>query len=101
MSAHYKTNTQAAVKRRKQAGAYVRGLREHRGMTQVDLASALGYQYFTFISNIENGRSRIPPEDQRRWAETLGVPVKEFVKNLLRYYDPHVYAGLFGNGEDV
>src|SRR5690606_25932830 len=43
---------------RKQAGRHLRNLREQAGLTQRELAAAVGFEYYTFISQLEGGRGR-------------------------------------------
>lgn len=80
---------------RRAAGEWLRKLREQRGLSQRDLAKLVGAEYYTFISQLEMGRGRVPPDRYRVWAEALGVTPKVFVKTLLRYYDPVTYEMLF------
>jgi ribosome-binding protein aMBF1 (putative translation factor) len=82
---------------RKEAGAWLRELRERRGLSQRKLAAQLGSDYYTFISQLETGRGRVPPDRYEAWANALGVPPQAFVKNLLRYYDPETHRILFGD----
>jgi transcriptional regulator with XRE-family HTH domain len=84
-------------KLRAQAGAWLRDLREKRGLSQRDLAQKVGAEYYTFISQLENGRGRIPPDRYLVWAEALGVKPREFVRELMSYYDPITYDIVFGN----
>jgi transcriptional regulator with XRE-family HTH domain len=81
---------------RREAGVWLKELRERRGMSQRQLASKLGAEYYTFISQLETGRGRIPPDRYREWAEALGIEPAEFVKTLMQYYDPVTYGILFG-----
>lgn len=81
---------------RKEAGRWLKELREKRGLSQRQLADRVGVEYYTFISQLETGRGRIPPDRYREWAEALGVPVRKFVYNLLRFYDPVTFEILFG-----
>jgi transcriptional regulator with XRE-family HTH domain len=64
-------------------------------MSQRDLANALDLDYYTFISQLENGRGRIPPQRYVDWAEALGQEPRSFVKTLLSFYDPITYGILF------
>lgn len=82
---------------RQHAGKWLKQLREARGLSQRDLARLVGVEYYTFISQLESGRGRIPPERYGVWAEALGVEPKLFVKELLRYYDPITFQMLFPN----
>ncbi|MEM0935898.1 MAG: helix-turn-helix transcriptional regulator [Pseudomonadota bacterium] len=76
-------------------GVWLRGLREGQGLSQRELANALNLEYYTFISQLENGRGRIPPSRYTEWAHALGQDPKAFVKAVLYYYDPVSYAILF------
>lgn len=80
---------------RKRAGAYLKGLREDRKLTQADLAKRVGLEYYTFISQIETGLTRLPPEHYKGFADALGVPVEELAKQLLQFYDPLTFKALF------
>ena len=82
---------------RSQAGNWLRELRERRGLSQRDLAERVGAEYYTFISQLENGRGRIPPDRYLIWAEALGVPPRDFVRTLMSYYDPVTYDIIFGD----
>lgn len=84
---------------RREAGRWLKSLREHRGLSQRQMAAAIGAEYYTFISQIEAGRGRIPPDRYEAWAEALGVEPKALVRTLLRYYDPVTYTALFGEEE--
>ena len=80
---------------RRAAGDWLRKLREQRALSQRDLAKLVGAEYYTFISQLEMGRGRVPPDRYKVWADALGVKPKTFVKTLLRYYDPVTYTILF------
>jgi transcriptional regulator with XRE-family HTH domain len=81
---------------RRTAGHWLKELRERRGLSQRQLAALVGVEYYTFISQLETGRGRIPPDRYQQWAEALGVEPKEFVLTLMKYYDPVTYGILFG-----
>jgi transcriptional regulator with XRE-family HTH domain len=72
-------------------------LREKAGLSQRQLAARLDIEYYTFISQLENGRGRIPPDRYEDWAEALKVDVKDFTRELMRYYDPVTFRILFKN----
>ena len=82
---------------RRMAGQWLRELREKRGLSQRQLATLVGAEYYTFISQLETGRGRIPPDRYRQWAEALSVDAAEFVRTLMQYYDPVTYDILFGH----
>jgi len=81
---------------RRTAGRWLKELREKRGLSQRQLASLVGADYYTFISQLETGRGRIPPDRYRQWAQALGVEPSEFVRTLMQYYDPVTHSILFG-----
>lgn len=85
---------------RQQAGRWLKTLREAAGLSQRDLAKTVGFEYYTFISQIESGRGRLPSAQYTAFARALGVPVRDFVKTLLRYYDPVTYFALFDEAGD-
>lgn len=85
------------LKLRQSAGRWLRSLREAAGLSQRELAKLVGIEYYTFISQIEAGRGRVPPAQTRSWAEAFGVPVREFAISLLRHYDPLSYDNIFGD----
>lgn len=87
-------------KLRKDAGKWLRDMRERTGLTQRQLADLVGVEYYTFISQLEVGRGRIPPDRYERWAAALHMPPAVFVKQLMRYYDPETYRLLFGTAAD-
>jgi transcriptional regulator with XRE-family HTH domain len=80
---------------RKQAGLYVKQLREAAGLTQQQTAKQLGLDYYTLISQVERGITRVPPDKIRAWAHTLGADPKKFAARLLSYYDPYMWEILF------
>ena len=57
---------------RRQAGQWLKQLRESKGLSQRQLAQAVEVDYYTFISQIESGRGRIPPDRYELWARALG-----------------------------
>jgi transcriptional regulator with XRE-family HTH domain len=85
-----------AKRLRKQAGAWLKELRGRAGLSQVELAQALGLKYYTFISQVENGFGRVPTESLEAWARALGVDPSQFTRELLAYYEPELYRLLFG-----
>lgn len=91
------TGKTIAAELRKKAGAYLKRLRNEAGLTQNDFAKALGFQYYTMISQIEAGRARMPPDKMMKCAELLNIPPQEFGKTLLEYHDPFMWELLFGN----
>lgn len=91
-----KLSESGVLELRQQAGRWLRELREARGLSQRGLAERVGAEYYTFISQLEAGRGRIPPDRYVAWANALNVEPKTFVRTLLRYYDPVTYLIVFG-----
>jgi len=91
----HKVSKEDAKIKRKAAGRYARDCREAAGITQRELAAAIDVDYYTFISQIEAGTARIPPESMVKYARTLGIVPAEFAKELMKHYDPYTYEALF------
>jgi transcriptional regulator with XRE-family HTH domain len=96
----YRMDKAGARKKRIEAGEYIKSLRlaHDPKLTQRALADRLKLTYYTFISQVETGAARVPPESQVAWAKALEVDSQEFAKKLLSYYDPHTFKAIFGKG---
>lgn len=90
---------QRANELRGKAGLYIRSLRQAAGLSQLEVSKALGYDYYSFISQVEQGVSRVPNDSYGEWAKVLKVDKREFVKKLLSFYDPETYAALYPRGK--
>jgi len=86
---------------KKQAGIYVRQLREAAGLTQQELARAVGMDYYTTVSQIERGVTRVPPDKMMDFAIALKAEPAEFGRRLLFFYDPYMFALLFKKPKDA
>jgi transcriptional regulator with XRE-family HTH domain len=84
-------------KLRQDAGRWLRELREKQALSQRDLAKKVGAGYYTFISQLECGRGRIPPDRYLVWASALRVEPHAFVQRLMSYYDPVTFDIIFGD----
>ena len=84
---------------RKEAGLWLRARRCELGLSQRELALRVNMEYYTFISQIEAGRGRIPADRMRDWANALEMDPKEFAITLMRYYDPHTFEMVFGSAQ--
>jgi len=80
---------------RRHGGRWLKEQREHAGLSQRELAERVGADYYTFISQLETGRGRIPPDRYLVWAQALGMDARDFVRELMRFYDPVTYGILF------
>ena len=92
-------STRVDPTRRKALGTVLRRLRHDVDLTQNELAPLVNQAYFSFISQIENGHSRIPSQDIRLWAKVLEVDARALAKECLRHYDPDLFCVIFP-GED-
>ncbi|MGV6875122.1 helix-turn-helix domain-containing protein [Pseudochelatococcus sp. B33] len=81
---------------RRLGGRWLKERRESAGLSQRQLAEILGVEYYTFISQIETGHGRIPPDRYEAWAGAIGLELADFVREILRYYDPVTFSILFG-----
>lgn len=84
---------------RRQGGRWLKDLRETGGLSQRQLAERLHLDHYTFISQLETGRGRIPPDRYLDWAAALSMAPRPFVQEILRYYDPMTHEILFGPEE--
>jgi DNA-binding XRE family transcriptional regulator len=85
---------------RREAGHWLKELREARGLSQRQLAAEVGVEYYSFISQLETGHGRIPPDRYLIWAKALDTCPRDFVTRLMRFYDPVTYAILFGDSHN-
>ena len=70
----------------KDAGRWLRELREKRGLSQRELADKVGVDVYSLISQLEQGRGRISPDRYLVWAEVLGIEPGEFIRRITHYY---------------
>lgn len=96
----HKSTPEEAREHRATFGQWLKALREAEGLSQRDLADRLSLDYYTFISQLENGRGKIPAHRYAEWARALGQEPKSFVKTLLKYYEPLTYQILFEDDEE-
>ena len=82
---------------RKLAGEWLKQRRAEAGLSQVDLAAKLGLKYYTFISQVENGFSRVPTDMMEAWARALQLDPTALARHLLTYYEPELNRLLFGD----
>ena len=95
MRATNPTQRERAQLLRKEAGHWLRELREKCGLSQRELADKVGAEIYTLIAQLEHGRGRIPPDRYLVWADALEIERREFVRRLTYYYDPETYKIVF------
>lgn len=86
---------------RQTGGHWLKEQREQLGLSQRQLAKLVGADYYTFISQLETGRGRIPPDRYKDWARAFQMRERDFVQQVLRYYDPVTYDILFGPDDEM
>jgi len=91
----HKTSPEETKEQRVTLGLWLRSLREEQGLSQRELADILSLEYYTFISQLENGRGKIPTHRYVEWARALGQNPQDFVRMLLKHYEPMTYRVLF------
>lgn len=84
---------------RQACGAWLKDMRERAGLSQRELAQAIGVEYYSFVSQIEAGKGRVPTSHIKAWAEAVRCPVREFAIRLMGFYDPVNHALIFGTPE--
>lgn len=86
-----KTQNELSDKRKRRWGSELKMLREAAGLTQEQLTKLVNQNYFTFISQVETGRARIPPADTELWARILGADTQHFAKKCVEAYECQEY----------
>lgn len=81
---------------RKEAGLWLKALRNSAGFSQRRLAEAVGFPYYTTIAQIEAGKLRLQSDRYELYARALGLDIQDFIKQLMSYYDPTTHKALFG-----
>jgi len=100
MATHSKATDAESKANRKRGGLMLKSLRNQMGYTQRELAEKCELDYYTFISQIEAGVGKIPPQKLKIFASALGVKPMAFAREILKYYDPVMFEILFGTSPD-
>ena len=95
MALHLKATDEKSKITRKQGGLVVKTLRSTNKLTQRELAEKVGLEYYTFISQIESGVGKVPPQKLKAFADALGCEPKKFTRELMKFYDPDTFEVLF------
>lgn len=85
---------------RQLAGTWLKSLREVVGLTQPDLANSVGSQCYTMVDQIESGAGRVTWHAVPAWAEALRIPPTELARGLMRFYEPELYAIVYGDASE-
>ena len=90
--------TKTTKERRKRLGQIIKEQRGAQGLTQAQFASLVNQQYFTMISQVEQGHVRVPPHDTELWARILGVDTKAFAQECVKAYESlEYYHAIYGH----
>ena len=93
----YEASSEQSRRLRKAAGSWLANRRKDKDLTQRALADLVGLDYYTFISQLECGVGRVPPHLYIPFADALGMKRAVFTREMLKYYDPFTYQGLYGD----
>lgn len=81
----------------KKLGLAIKTAREAKGLTQSDLAKALGLSSAQFISNIERGVAPLPPHFVPPISRLLQVSEKRLIELIVDVYRSRVLRAVRGN----
>ncbi len=96
-----KTTDDKRQELRLQAGTWLKVAREEAGLSQRELASKMGALYYTFISQIESGKGRLPADRYAVYAEALGIDSREFAIKMLEFYEPTTHQLIFNQKSGI
>lgn len=88
--------SEETVERNRLVGKRIAHQRKNLGMTQKQLADALGLPYYTFISQVETGQATLPPSLWQKVASVLLMDPIDFSVQCLLVNEPEIYKQLFG-----
>ena len=86
---------------RREAGKLLKHLREKAGHSQRTFSAEIGSPLYTFVSQVETGRGRVPPDQIRVWANAYGMEARDFLLMIMRFYDPETFAVLFESEPEI
>ncbi|TXM61527.1 helix-turn-helix transcriptional regulator [Methylobacterium sp. WL120] len=86
---------------RREAGKLLKHLREKAGHSQRTFSAEIGSPLYTFVSQVETGRGRVPPDQIRVWANAYGLEAREFLLMIMRFYDPETFSVLFESEPEI
>jgi transcriptional regulator with XRE-family HTH domain len=78
-----------------EVGNYLREKRTQKGLTQAEVASALGYRS-QFIANFERGASSPPWKALRKLVRLYEIPEREIIRFLVAQQESIIREQLFG-----
>ncbi|WP_422018783.1 helix-turn-helix domain-containing protein [Roseibium sp.] len=96
-----KTTDDKRQELRLQAGTWLKAAREEAGLSQRELAGKMGALYYTFISQIESGKGRLPADRYAVYAVALGLDSREFAIKMLEFYEPTTYQLIFNQDQAI
>jgi transcriptional regulator with XRE-family HTH domain len=82
-------------------GKWLKAKREAADLTMLDVANACDLAYYSYVGSIERGDGTISSKNYAAYARVLGIDCQEFVKRLLKAYDPIAWDILFGSGKGI
>lgn len=97
MGLNHKATDNMSKVSRKQGGLVLKTLRTTQGLTQRELAEKAGLEYYTFISQIEAGVGKVPPQKLNLFAAALGCDPIRFTREMMKFYDPDTFEVIFAS----
>ncbi len=88
------------AKLRQRGGAWFQNKRQSLGLTQLDVSKRLGYDYYTFVAQIESGKGKLPEEHYETVAKLFKMSPQDFAKKQLVFYFPSIFKCLYGAPTD-
>jgi len=70
-------------------------LREKARLTQREINEAVGFAYYTAISQVESGIMKLPTDRFADYAKVTGTDLFEFTRNVLAENDPALHEVMF------
>lgn len=89
------------IKKRKEAGQFLKAMRKHVGLTQVNLAKKLKLNYYTMISQFEMGLMRVPQDLFPIYAKALQADKDLFLQKMIELYEPNLHDQLYADKPPV
>jgi transcriptional regulator with XRE-family HTH domain len=78
---------------------FIRLRREELGLTQDELAAAVGKSSKQYISNLESGAQKLPASMMLKFAKALKVKPERLIKLRVKEYEKELREIVYGKGK--
>lgn len=78
------------------SGDLLKKYRKKRKMKQREIAAHFGWTTSMFVSNLERGKSALPPKQFKTWSKLLGIPLNKLVEAHVADYKAKVWKVVRG-----